>query len=100
MSVLNVVLKDPDFIKDAFKQANLDKYPNGQAMTDEDFKKFAVEAHDALQTAVGGNILELSCRWKDPRCVDIITCVLRLRSRAALWIWKRLSARRRRKLTE
>ena len=71
MSVLNVVLKDPNFIKDAFREANLDKF-NGQTMSDEDFKKFSVEGHDALQTAVGGNILELSCRWKDKRCVDII----------------------------
>ena len=72
MSVLNMVLKDPNFIKDAFREGNLDKYPNGQTMSDEDFKKFSVEAHDALQTAVGGNILELSCRWKDTHCVDII----------------------------
>ncbi len=73
MSVLNVVLKDPNFIKDAFRQGGLDKYPNGQTMSEEDFKKFCTEAHDALQTAVGGNILELTCRWKDKHCVDIIT---------------------------
>ena len=72
LSVLNVVLKDPNFMRDAFKEGGLNKKANGQEMAEEDFKKFSAEAHDALQTAVGGNILELSCRWPDPRCVDII----------------------------
>ena len=73
MSILNAVLRDPNFIKEAFREGGLDKDANGQNLTDEDFKKFCVEGHDSLQTAVGGNILELSCRWKDRRCEKIIT---------------------------
>ena len=61
MSILNVVLKDPNFIREAFREGGLDKDVNGQTMSEEDYQEILrTEAHDALQTAVGGNILELS----------------------------------------
>ncbi|GEM_PF-6898880 len=67
LNLLNVVLKDPKFIETAFKDRGLDK-----GLTEEEFKKFAKEATSAMQYATGENILEISCRWKDARCADII----------------------------
>lgn len=67
LNLLNVVLKDPKFTENAFKDRGLDK-----GMTEEEFKKFSKEATSAMQYAQGENILEISCRWKDARCADII----------------------------
>ena len=84
MSVLNIVLKDPGFIKTAFTEAGLNKKPDGSIMTDEEFKKYCQEAHDALNPQVGGNIMELSCHWKDKQCVDIINTFYDAYSRRVL----------------
>lgn len=67
LNLLNVVLKDPKFIETAFKDRGLDK-----GLTEEEFKKFCRDATTALQFGSGENILDISCRWKDARCADII----------------------------
>lgn len=67
LNLLSTVLKDPKFTETAFKERGLDK-----GMTEEEFKKFSKEATAAMQYATGENILEISCRWKDARCADII----------------------------
>ena len=67
LNLLNVVLKDPKFTENAFRDRGLDK-----GMTEEEFKKFSREATSAMQYGQGENILEISCRWKDARCADII----------------------------
>jgi uncharacterized protein involved in exopolysaccharide biosynthesis len=67
LNLLNVVLKDPKFIETAFKDRGLDR-----GLTEEEFKKFCREATAAMQFGTGENILDISCRWKDARCADII----------------------------
>lgn len=72
LNILNIVLKDPEFTKQALRKANLDKDKNGVQMTEVEFDKFAKEARSALGYAAGENILEISCHWPTDRAADII----------------------------
>jgi uncharacterized protein involved in exopolysaccharide biosynthesis len=67
LNVLNIVLKDPNFIKEAFKAAGLDKGKN-----DEQFDKFCKEARAAIKVAASENVMEISVRWPDDQADDII----------------------------
>lgn len=67
LNILNLVLKDPNFMKAAFKEAGLNK-----DMNDEQFDEFCKKARTAMTYAAGENILEISCKWNDRTAEDII----------------------------
>lgn len=67
LNVLNIVLKDPNFLKKAFKEGGL----QGN-MNDEQFDQFCKDARAAMTYGAGENILEISCRWKDATAEKII----------------------------
>jgi uncharacterized protein involved in exopolysaccharide biosynthesis len=67
LNLLNVTTKDPKFIRDAFKDAGLNR-----GMTDEQFDDFCKKARSALSFGSGNNVLEINCRWPDARAADII----------------------------
>lgn len=60
INVLNIVMKDPDFFKEAFKNAGLN-----QNMSDAQFDDFSKEAKKALTVTAERNTLVLSIRWKN-----------------------------------
>ena len=67
MQMLNLLSKDPTFIHDAMREANLDR-----GMSGVDFDKFCKDVSKALTYTAGDNVLEISCRWPDKRAADII----------------------------
>jgi uncharacterized protein involved in exopolysaccharide biosynthesis len=68
IDVLNLVLKDPNFIKEFLTDAGLDR---GQSP--EQFDAYARDVKKALSYTAGENILEISCKWRSPQCEDIVT---------------------------
>src|SRR5438105_175778 len=54
LNILNIVLKDPNFMKEAMREQGLDK-----GKTDDDFDKFCKDARNAMQYARGENVLEI-----------------------------------------
>jgi uncharacterized protein involved in exopolysaccharide biosynthesis len=70
LSILNIVQKDPAFMRDAMKERKLD-----QGRSEEEFDQFCKDASKALNIAVADNYnyLEINIRWKDPKeAEDII----------------------------
>ncbi|MBC7529280.1 MAG: hypothetical protein H7308_17260, partial [Chthonomonadaceae bacterium] len=68
MSLLNVCLRNPKFMYDAFKGGGLDK-----GKTEPEFDKFCKDATASIAPVNFQNILELSCHWKTAECADIIS---------------------------
>ena len=68
LNILNLCLKDPKFMRDAFKNGGLDK-----GKTEPEFDKFCKDATAAIAPASAQNLLELSCHWKTSECADIIS---------------------------
>lgn len=83
LNVLNVVAKDPNFFKEAFREAGLDKV-GGNKMTDEEFDEFCQKARKSLRFGTGENVLELTCQWKDRQAEDIVKAFYDAYSRRVL----------------
>lgn len=67
INVLNIVTKDPNFYKQAFKDAGLN-----EGMSEEEFEEFCKEARKSLSFATGENMLQITCTWRDPRAANIV----------------------------
>src|SRR5581483_9351052 len=79
LNLLSVSTRDPNFIKEAFKDHGLDK-----GMTEEQFNQFCKKARSALSFASGNNVLEINCRWPDARAAEIIKAFYSAFSRRVL----------------
>lgn len=83
LNVLNVITKDPNFFKDAFRLAGFDKVGDTK-LTDEQFDEFCQNARKALRFGTGENVLEITCQWKDRQAEDIVKAFYDAYSRRVL----------------
>ncbi len=68
LDVLNIMVRDPNFIKQAMREANLDR-----GKTELEFVEFCKAVNNSLvYSSDGGNILEISCHWPDATCEKIV----------------------------
>ena len=79
LNVLNVVMKDPAFMKTAFQEARLNK-----DKSEKDFDTFCKDATKAIVPSASEHILELSCRWKDQDASEILNAFYSAYSRRVL----------------
>ena len=68
MDVLNIMVRDPNFIKQAMREEHLD-----QGKTELEFVEFCKAVNNSLTySSDGGSILEISCHWPDATCEKIV----------------------------
>lgn len=67
MNILSICTKDPRWFADAMREKGL-----ARGMSDQKFEEFCKKAVKALTFASGNNVLEITCRWEDPRAADIV----------------------------
>lgn len=72
LNILNQVKKNPEFIKTALKDAELDRDSSGQTMSEVEFDKYTKDVMKALSVATDQTFLEISCRWKDDKAANIV----------------------------
>ena len=66
LDVLNALLRNPNFIKQAMR-------PLAAGRNEFEFSEFCKKATGALSySSDNGNLLEISCRWEDPTCAAIV----------------------------
>lgn len=74
VSILSLVLRDPEFIKKALDADHLNQI-HGRDMTTDEFDKFAKEAREHISYSVAENVLEIACTWPDERAANIVNAI-------------------------
>ena len=78
LNVLNVVLRNPDFIKTSMRSGNLDKDAHGVQLSELAFDKFCKEVRLAITPNYPSEgILDINCKWQDDRAAAIIKAFYR-----------------------
>lgn len=73
LNLLNVVLKDPNFMKEAFRNKAMN-----QGLTEVEFDRLCKDVRTAMSYAAGENVLEISMRWPDARAANFIEAFVEL----------------------
>lgn len=67
LSILDILLRDPNFIADSMRTANL-----GAGLSPTAFRSYCQDVRNSLSYDTEGNALEITCHWHNPLAAAII----------------------------